>query len=80
MYYVYLLKNDNKLSVDYSKDLKRRLIERSRGKVYTSSRMKEPKLIYYEAYNDIDLAKEKERKLKQYDSAYHGLLKRLELK
>ncbi len=42
--------------------------------------MTNPKLIYCECYNDEKLAKIRERKLKQYGSAYHGLKKRLSLK
>jgi len=34
-------------------------------------------LIYYEAYNNKNLAEERERKLKKFGSAYSGLLKRI---
>jgi len=80
MYYVYLLKSANKLYIGYSNNLKRRVSEHMRGKVYTTSKMEKPRLVYYESYNNIDLAKERERKLKQYGSSYQGLLKRLGLK
>ncbi|MCX6740674.1 MAG: GIY-YIG nuclease family protein [Candidatus Parcubacteria bacterium] len=81
MYYVYLLKDEaNKLYAGYSGDLRRRLKEHLQNKVYTTKRMKNPKLFYYEAYFDDDLAKEREKKLKQYGSSYHGLLKRLGIK
>jgi len=78
MFYVYILKDkNNKLYVGYSNDLKRRISEHTRQKVYTSKRMEQPKLIYYEAYNSEVLAKERERKLKQRGSSKKGLLKRL---
>ena len=41
--------------------------------------MKQPRLFYYEAYKDEERAKIRERKLKQYGSAYQGLLKRLNI-
>jgi len=81
MFYVYLIVGDNsKIYVGYSADLKRRLNEHLNDKVYTTKRMKNPKLFYYEAYPNEKLAKERERKLKQYGSSYNGLLKRLGLK
>ena len=81
MYCVYLLKGENdKLYVGYTENLKRRLDEHNRRQVYTSRRLLNPKLFYYEAYIDMDSARERERKLKQYGSSYHGLLKRLHLK
>ena len=77
MFYVYLLRDrSGKLYVGYSGDLKRRVAEHLQGKVYTSSRMHSPKLVYYEAYTTEAAAKVRERKLKQYGSAYQGLLKR----
>jgi hypothetical protein len=42
--------------------------------------MKEPKLLYYEAYNNDKVAKEREKKLKIRGSAYQGLIKRIGLK
>jgi putative endonuclease len=78
MYYVYLLQDkDGKLYIGYSTDLKRRIGEHTSGKVYTSSRMDQPRLVYYESYNEEVLAKEREKKLKQFGSSYVGLLKRL---
>ena len=81
MYYIYLLQDESdKLYIGYTNNLKRRLSEHKRNKVYTTRRMKDFKLIYYEAYLDENSAKDRERKLKQYGSSYHGLLKRLKLK
>ncbi len=79
MYYVYILKANNKLYIGYSNNLKRRLSEHHKGKVYSTRRVDNLELIYYESYNDIDLAKNREKKLKQHGSAYQGLLKRLGL-
>ncbi len=81
MYYVYLLKDcNNKFYIGYSNNLKRRLREHLSNKVYTTKRMSNPRLIYYESYSSIELAKDRERKLKQFGSTYHGLMKRLRLK
>lgn len=80
MYYVYLLEDSKgKLYVGYSADLKRRIREHNEKKTYTTKRLHSPKLIYYEAYQTETEAKRRERKLKQYGSSYHGLLKRLKL-
>jgi len=81
MFYVYLIKdNDSKIYIGYTSDLNRRINEHLDSKVYTTKRMKNPKLFYYEAYVDKESARERERKLKQYGSSYHGLLKRLKIK
>ncbi len=81
MFYVYLLNDkNNKIYVGYSKDLKRRVSEHFSKKVFTSKRMLNPKLVYYEAYSGNEKAKDRERKLKQYGSSYQGLLKRIGLK
>ncbi len=81
MYYVYLLLDDyKKVYIGYSENLERRLKEHLDKKVYTTKRMTNPKLFYYEAYSDMLEAKEREKKLKQYGSSYHGLLKRLAIK
>jgi len=81
MYFVYLqIDKQNKIYIGYTADLNRRLLEHQVGKVYTTARMDEPRLFYYEAYLDEASAKLRERKLKQYGSSYHGLLKRLNLK
>ena len=80
MYYVYLLiDNNGKKYIGYSADLKRRMQEHKLGKVYTTKRMDRPTLLYYEAYTDLESAKERERKLKQFGSSYKGLIKRLNL-
>ncbi|MFA6253111.1 MAG: GIY-YIG nuclease family protein [Patescibacteria group bacterium] len=80
MYYVYLLKlNSGKFYIGYTKDLRRRLTEHKAHKTYFVGREKSFDLIYYEAFNNIDLAKERERKLKNYGAAYKELLKRIQL-
>ena len=81
MYYLYLLMDDNhKVYIGYSADLKRRLSEHTNKKVYSSKRMTEPKLFYYEAYPTEIMAKDRENKLKQYGAAWQQLKKRLGLR
>ena len=80
MFYVYILQDSNKkLYIGYSSNLKRRIEEHTRGRVYTTKRMNDPTLIYYEAYVYESEAKTREKKLKQFGSSYHGLIKRLNL-
>jgi len=81
MFYVYLLRDiEGKFYIGYTKDLKRRMQEHDDKKVYTSKRMNKPILIYHEAYLNESAAKEREKKLKQFGSAYVGLLKRLNVR
>ncbi len=81
MYYVYLLLNaENKKYIGYTQDLRRRIAEHLHKKTYATKRMGKLSLIYYEAYIDKEAAIEREKKLKQFGSSYHGLIKRLKLK
>lgn len=81
MYYLYLLKDQrNKLYIGYTANLKRRISEHERSSVFTTKRMNNPKLIYYEAYIGKELAIEREKQLKRFGSAYYSLIKRLDLK
>ncbi len=83
MHYVYLLKTEHetmRFYIGYTEDIERRLHEHVQGKVYTTHRLKNPQLVYYEAYIEEGDAKEREKKLKQFGSSYAGLLKRLKLK
>jgi len=81
MFYVYLLKDDKeKIYIGYSSDLKRRILEHQNKNVFTTKRMTNPKLFYYEAYTTESQAKTRERKLKQFGSSYQGLLARIGLK
>ena len=81
MYYVYVIQDDNnKLYVGYSSNLRQRLKAHLQGSTYTTANFLNPRLIYYEAYESEQLARNRETRLKQYGSSYTGLLKRLELK
>ena len=83
MYYIYLLKlNDNnkKYYIGSTPDISKRVSEHSSGRSKFTSIRLPIELIYFEAYNSKELAIQREKKLKQFGSAYIGLLKRLNLK
>ena len=82
MFYVYVLKSlkDEDLYIGSSNNLKRRLSEHQNGKSFSTQFRRPFELVYYEAYKNEESAKIRERKLKQFGSAYKGLIKRLNLK
>ena len=73
MYYTYVLKLKNRRPsawyIGYTNDLKRRVLEHQKQWVC--------RLTYYEAYQSEKLARDRERKLKYYGSAWRGLMKRI---
>ena len=79
MFYVYLLKSekDQGYYIGYTSDLQRRFQEHLHGLVDATKHRHPIKLLYYEAYQGESDARERESKLKQFGSAYTGLLKRL---
>jgi len=82
MHFVYLLRSqkDGGLYIGRSDDLKRRLASHNDGLVDSTADRRPLEIVYYEAYIDARLANERERKLKEFGSAYTGLLKRLDFK
>ena len=79
MFYVYLLLSlkDNKFYIGYTSDLRIRFKQHINGEVEATKYRRPLKLIYYESYLEKNMARERERKLKQFGSAYNGLMKRL---
>lgn len=72
MYYVYVLKiKDGGVYIGYSDDLKVR--------VKQHQRKWDCRPVYYEAYSSSELARRRERKLKQYGSAWRALKKRIDI-
>ncbi len=69
-YYVYLIANDKKgtIYIGVTNDLERRVLEHkeSINKGF-SSKYKTNKLVYYESYNDIAEAIEREKQLKKWN-------------
>ena len=66
MFYVYLLHStkDNGFYIGYSTDLKRRLLEHTRGASLATKSRGPWKLIYYEAYTEREDAEGREKFLK----------------
>lgn len=83
MYYVYVLNidgiKDKKYYIGYTSDLKRRLVEHAKGGTKTTKN-RNPKLIYYEAFSSEALAKQRELGIKSSGSVYNALMRRLGLK
>jgi predicted GIY-YIG superfamily endonuclease len=69
MYYVYILKINEEFYIGYTEDLQRRFKQhKSKGEV---------ELIYYESYLFKKFATTREKKLKNYGSAWRALKKRI---
>ncbi|MCK5416329.1 GIY-YIG nuclease family protein [Candidatus Parcubacteria bacterium] len=83
MYYVYLLKckelGTKIFYIGCSSDLRKRIGQHKNNEVKTT-KGREPKLIYYEAFNNKYLAYEREKGLKSSGSVYNALLRRLKIK
>jgi len=80
MYYVYaFLSLTNKdLYIGYSHDLKQRFEEHNSGQVQSTKSKRPWKLVYYEAYNEKNLAIKQEMRLKRH-AAKNELRERLGL-
>lgn len=69
MYYVYVLKINGEFYIGYTEDLRRRFREhKSEGII---------ELVYYESYILKKSATSREKKLKNYGSAWRALKKRI---
>ena len=82
MYYVYLLKvshPEKQYYIGSTSDLRKRIIFHQARRVQSTKGKLPVHLIYYECYNDKELALCREKNLKKSGSSYVGLLKRLKL-
>ena len=79
MYYVYIIKSkvNSKLYVGYTDDLQRRFYEHNSGRSEYTSKFKPWVLVYYEAYQSMSDAKDREDQLKHHGKIYTHLRKRL---
>lgn len=78
MFYVYVLKmHHSELYFGSTHDLKKRVQEHKSGKVFTTKKHLPIVLVYYECYLSESDAKERERMLKRFGSAYSHLKKRI---
>ena len=78
-YYVYLLRSDKTqwIYIGCTSNLKKRLLEHSQGKVFSTKRMLPVELVYFEAYRFKELAFEREKRLKKYGSSLAKLKSRV---
>lgn len=81
MFYLYLLQSEKngKLYIGQTKDLKQRLKEHNSGESQFTKLYCPWKLIYYEAYLTLTLAKRRELQLKRFAKSYAMLKKRIGL-
>jgi putative endonuclease len=65
MFYVYVLKDvTGRLYVGYTHDLKTRIKQHGAGKTWTTHRMKDFELVFYEAYKSKEDAMRREKYFK----------------
>ena len=78
MFYVYALKMANdEMYIGLTTDLRKRIREHKKSKVFTTKKYLPVELIYYEAFLSREDAKEREFKLKRYGSSWSNLKKRI---
>lgn len=80
MFYVYILQiegiKDKHYYIGYTADLRKRMGQHLRGETKTT-KDRNPKLIYYEAFESQELAEQREKAIKTSGSVYNALMKRL---
>lgn len=78
MYYVYILesKNFKQIYIGFTNDLRRRLSEHNSGASQSTKRYAPWDVIYYEAYQNEEMAKTREHNLKYNGNALRELKKR----
>ena len=79
MYLLYSDK-DQGFYIGFTSDIERRKLEHLNGLVDSTKNRRPVRMIYFEAYPEEKLAREREAHLKDFGSAYVALLKRLHLK
>jgi len=81
MYYTYLLKSkkNNQLYIGSTNDLRKRIEDHNKGKVFSTARYLPWRILYYEAYNSEKLARIREKRLKYNGNALKELKSRIGL-
>ncbi len=80
MYYFYFIqsiKNPNEIYTGSTIDLKKRVLDHNKGKVFSTRRYMPWRLVYYEAYSSEQDARVREQKFKKHGKGNHELKKRL---
>ena len=80
MYYTYVLKSASKSKyyIGWSADLRSRLRTPNGGSVASTKHARPWEVLYYEAYATEQLARERERLLKQRGKAWQALKRRID--
>jgi putative endonuclease len=80
MYYTYVLKGASKPKyyIGYSANLKQRITSHNNGSVIATKYLRPLQLIYYEAYREESMARDRELKLKQRGKAWKALKQRID--
>ncbi len=79
MNYVYILQSLDEEKVFYlgsTKNLKQRIFQHNNGE-NSSTKHRQWRLVYYEAYLTLQAAREREHKLKSYGRSYQLLIERV---
>ncbi|OGL65798.1 hypothetical protein A3F52_03705 [Candidatus Uhrbacteria bacterium RIFCSPHIGHO2_12_FULL_47_11] len=80
MYWVYILRSiiyRRALYIGYTTDLSARIEEHNNGKSFHTRKYMPWELVYCEGYANIQDAKDRERKLKQFGKVYSQLKRRI---
>lgn len=80
-FYTYILKSrkTGKLYIGITDNLRKRIEKHNSFQVLSTKTGAPYELIYFEGYKSMDMAKEREYKLKQFGQAYRRLKERLSL-
>ena len=79
MFYMYVLESerDKKLYFGFTNDLKERVNNHNKGRVFSTRDRRPLKLVYYEAYLSESDARDRERQLKRRAKSFIGLRRRI---
>jgi putative endonuclease len=79
MFYVYILKSkkDGKCYIGSTNDLRKRLKEHNKGKVFSTKNRYPFILVYYEAFLSEEDARKREQSLKNYGQGITNLYNRI---
>jgi len=80
MFYFYILQSleDNDLYCGYASDLSKRFEEHNKGNVISTKNRVPLRIVYYEAYNSEQDARERERQVKRRAKAFISLKRRIQ--
>jgi putative endonuclease len=80
MYYTYVLRGHSNppFYIGHTSDLKKRFANHNQGKVSATKKGIPWKLIYYEAFLNLNSAQDREMKLKQRGRAWQELKRRID--